>query len=298
VETLFSEKEPINDLRLFADGSIAYQCGAQIILRANPDRRTELGTGSSLGAVDRNDYVCIDRGELFRLDSEGSRKPVSAKGDLVKKLNQVTIEEPAPLPGTSLVACRLSGVKRPDIWGAREYCGVVDLDKSKFEILDLETFGGRIIASKAAGLFALAAWEVKAGSLYLFNTEGAIVGQFIGTAPAFSPNGKYVAFRREGLIQVAEAGNEDWELTDRFSQPEQGMGRNYNAPVWLNDSTLLYDSNETIFRFDLDKNNAKTVCEVPGLQVRRTSTMTGPFRDGVLAVAATEDGEQLVHIQP
>jgi hypothetical protein len=107
-----------------------------------------------------------------------------------------------------------------------------------------------------------------------------------------------IAFRKEGSITIAKNEGDAFALADHKSQPDENTkGRNYNPPVWIDDQTIVYDAGETLYRFDLAKNNAKKIADVPGLQISRTPTMAGPFKGGVLVVVQKDDQYEVQNLQ-
>ena len=292
MEKLFEENQPIFDLHIGYDGkTLTYNLDGQMILRETMDQAQNLGTGDSLRQLSRTEYTFCEGGQLFLIQASGEKKPVKAKGNILKTLVKGIVENPEPNADGTKVACSIGGITKPNQWGERTYCGYVDLEDSTFEVFDLESYGGGSFFLPKGEVLVLNAMEIKGGSIYLINLDGEILGQFIGSAPACSPGGDKVAYRKEGAITVISNLGSKWELTDRSSQPEQGMGPNYNAPVWLDDRRILYDSNEEIYLFELSKNNAKKLTDVPGLAIRRTSTMAGPYNNGVV-LCINEGGKE------
>lgn len=299
VEKLFEENKSVIDLQVCPDGkTLTYNLEQDIWLRETISQPQKLGTGNSLRQLNRTEYTFCEGGQLFIFQASGTKKLIKAKGKILKNLEKGIVQNPVPSPDGSKVACGLGGITKPNQWGARAYCGYIDLIDSKFEIFDLETYCGNSFFLPSSDVLVLNAMEIKGGAIYLINFDGAILGQFIGAAPACSPSGEKIAYRKEGAITVVANTGKNWELTDRSSQPEQGMGGNYNAPVWLDDQRILYDSNEEIFLFELSKNNAKKVADAPGLAIRRKSTIAGPYNDGAILLLREEDKEVAYHLVP
>ena len=296
METLFSQDRPILDLHLCADNkTLTYNLGDEMFLQEIGGNTHSMGPGKSLRRLSDSGFICCREDQLITLSNDQKPSPVKAKGNLLKTLSKGYVNRCHPNRDGSLVACAIGGITRPDVWGSREYCGVVDLKKSTFEVFDLEIFGGEISFAHTDDALLLNVLDVKGGSIYLMDLDGSILGQFIGMAPALSPSGKQLAFRSENMVSVALFDGSGWKLTDRFSQPESGLGNNFNPPVWFDEQNLAYDSGDVIYRFDLSKNNAKTVEQIPGLVIRRQCTMVGGPGVGLLVLVATQGSESAIH---
>lgn len=297
MEKLFQEDTPIIDLFLCLDGqTLTYNRGQDVIARAPGAEPTNLGPGSSLRKLADGRFILCHDGALLTTDLAGKRTPVKAKGSLVKSLAKVYVQGCSPNAAGDSVACSIGGITRPNVWGMREYCSVVDLSASTVEVFDLETYGGQSSFSHADNLLILNCWEIKGGALYLLDLDGNILGNLIGFAPSLSPSGQMLAYRSESAIQVARFDGKEWISTDRFSQPEQGLHANYNPPVWFDDDVLAYDSSTVLYRFDLEKNNAKKILDLPDFSIRRTCTLVGSASRGLLAVQRENEGEALVAV--
>lgn len=299
MEPLFTESEPIIDLFISRDVAfLTYNLGEKLILRNFGGEAKTLGEGAHLRPAGKDRFTFCKDGGLYLCDVKGATTRVTGKGNLVKKLANVWVKDPNANSAGDKIACVMAGVTRPDVWGEREYCGVVDLSKSTFEIFDLETYGGEAYFCPVDDCLTLQAWEVKSGIIYFLDLSGEMRGQFVGHSLAYSPAGNQVAFRKENMINVAAFDGKAWELTGYSSQPEDGMGPNHNAPVWIDDQTVLYDSQDQIYRFDLAKSNAKKVADLPGLSIRRNSTMVGPYKSSALAVINNNGQHEVVQVLP
>ena len=300
VETLFNHDKRIVDLHLCRDGkTLTYNMDNQVFYRKIGSPEKNLGTGAGLRMLDNSRFVFSNAGVLSIVDIDGAVSIVKAKGDLVKNLLKASVRSPSPNKAGTKVAGGIGKITRPKTWGEREYCGIVDLEKSTFEILDFETFGGnpQYFPTSGKDIIFLCAMEIKGGQLHIIDLDSNESYQFIGMAPAISPLGDMIAYRKEGSITIVKTDGSQWKLTDRKSHPDDGMGQNYNPPVWIDNKTIIYDSKDIIYRFDIEKNNAKKVAELPGLVVRRTNTIVGPYYDGIIAISKEQDTESAVLIK-
>ncbi len=300
METLFTHKRKIRDLCLCPDNkTVTYSLENRMYSRKIGSKETDMGKGAGLRMLDGTNFIFAENGELIKVDIDGQKTVVKAKGSLVKTLAKTYVQSPSPNIDSAKVACTIGKVKRPVCWGEREYCGVVDLASSTFEILDIETFGGNceFFPSKKHEILLLCALEVKGGLIHIIDNKNNESHQFIGMAPSISPTCDMVAFRKEGSITIIKKQGTGWALTEMKSQPDQGMGNNYNPPVWIDEETIVYDSGDEIYRFDPAKNNAKKITGIPGLAVRRTSTLVGPYYNGIIAIKNENGVDQAVLVK-
>ena len=300
MDILFAENQPIIDLHLSLDGkTLTYNQGETMMFREPRGSAKEAGTGRCLRSLGDGRMVFIRDGALFITEDGNSAQAVQAKGDYVKKLDKVIINRLAVNASGNMVVCGMGGIKRPDVWGNREYCGLVDLTEKTFSVFDKETYGGEAVFHPSENIFALFALEIKNGALYLMDADGNMLGQFVGKDPAFSPNGQMIAYRKEGAILFAAQEGDGWKETELIGAPEDDLSlSNTNPPVWIDDTHLVYDANRTLYYYNINKNGAKKLAELPDFVVRRANTLAGPYHGGVLAVVRDGDREAVALITP